>query len=158
MCDAVYWWSVRRRPFGRRVTPASFRARRTVLAATPSCLATQSADCPPRVELGGPVDIVVLERPAIPLRDATAPDVAEHRRPVHLERGCQLLHGDTLAVGGDQFGLLVGCKASLNREGSDDRVGGANRRLAGALSQHRPQRQHQECRAIYLRKRAASGR
>ena len=112
----------------------------------------------PRVELGGPVDIVVLERPAIPLRDATAPDVAEHRRPVHLERGCQLLHGDTLAVGGDQFGLLVRCKASLNREGSDDRVGGANRRLAGALSQHRPQRQHQECRAIYLRKRAASGR
>ena len=85
------------------------------------------------VELGGLIHLVALQRPAIPLGDAMAPDVAEDRRPIHLERRRQLLHRDTPTVGIDQLGYLVGCEAPLNRQGRNQRVARANRRLAGTL-------------------------
>ena len=85
------------------------------------------------VELGGLIHLVALQRPAISLGDAMAPDVAEERRPIHLERRRQLLHRDTPTVGGDQLGYLVGCEAPLNRQGRNQRVARANRRLAGTL-------------------------
>ncbi len=50
------------------------------------------------VEPGGPIRLVALERPAIPLRDAVASNMPEHRRPVHTERRRQPLDGDTPPV------------------------------------------------------------
>ena len=113
---------------------------------------------PLRIELRGPVDIVRPERPAIPLGDPVAPDVPENGRPVDLERCGQLLHRDTLTVGIDQLGHLVWSEASLHWERGDERVGGVNRSLAGALPQYRPERRQAEYRTIYLGKRVAAGR
>jgi hypothetical protein len=85
------------------------------------------------VESRGPIHLIALERPAIPLREAMAPDMAKDRRPVHPERRRQLLHWDTPTVGGNQFGHLAWCKASLNRKRLNQRVGRMNRRLTRAL-------------------------
>ena len=108
------------------------------------------------IELGGPVDLVALERPAIPHGDPATPDVPEHRRPVDPERCGQLLHRDTPTVRGDQLGYLVRCKAPLNRQRPNERVGRANRMLAGGLPQHRPQSRQAEQMAIYLGKRTTT--
>ena len=61
-----------------------------------------------------------------------APDVPEDSRPVDLERCGELLHGDTLAVGRDQLGHLVGSEASLDWESGNERGGRVDRRFAWA--------------------------
>jgi hypothetical protein len=73
------------------------------------------------------------ERSAISLRDAIAPDVAEDRRPVHLERLRQLRHRDTPTVGHDQFGHFLGSEAPLDGESGNQRVGRVDSGLAAAL-------------------------
>ena len=108
--------------------------------------------------MGGPIRHVALKRPAIPLRDAVAPDVGEDRRPIHPERRRQLVHRDTPTVGGNQLSHLAGCKAPLDRQRPNERVGRVDRRLAGTLPKHRPESRQTKWRAIYLRKRAAPGR
>ncbi len=108
------------------------------------------------IELRGTTHVFFLERPALPLRDAVAPDVAEDRRPIDPERRRQLLDGDTLAVGVDQCAHLDWSKAPLDRERGDDRVGRVRRSLAGVLAQHRPERWQAQHRAIYLGKRTRS--
>ena len=110
------------------------------------------------VELRGPVDIVRPECPAIPLRDAMAPDVPEDRRPIHPERRRQLLHRETPTVRGNQLGYLVHCKASLHRERPNERIGRVDGGLTGTPPKYRPERRQLECGAIYLRQRATSGR
>jgi len=83
--------------------------------------------------MGGPIHALAPQHAAIPLRDAVAPDVAEHRRPVHPERRRQLLREDAPTVGSNQLGHLAWCKASLHRERPNHRVGWVDRRLAWAL-------------------------
>ena len=110
------------------------------------------------VNLGCPMDLIGVERSAIPLRDAVAPYVAEDRGPVHLERLRQHRHWDTVEVGGDQLGHLAWRKAPLNRERGDQGIGRVNGILAEAGPQHRPERRQPEQMASHLRKRAAPGR
>lgn len=92
------------------------------------------------VELGSPVDLVALERSAVPLWDAMAPDMAEDRRPVHPERCRKLLYRDALAVGRDELDHFAGSEAPLDREGGNDRVGRVEWRLTRTLTQHSPER------------------
>ncbi len=106
----------------------SYRARRY-----PDLLRHPVCGLTPGVELGGPVQVVVAEYPAIPLRDAMSTDVVEDGRPIHPERRRQLLYWDTPTVSGHQVGYLAWRKAPLNRERGDQGVGRVNRRLAGAL-------------------------
>ena len=68
------------------------------------------------IELRGTTHVFFLERPALPLRDAVAPDVAEDGRPIHPERRRQLLHRDTRTVGGNQVSHLAWSKAPLDRQ------------------------------------------
>jgi len=71
---------------------------------------------PPGVGLDGPFHVGALEHSAISLGDATAPHMAEDRRPAHPERRRQLRHGGTPAVGGDQVGQLGWYEASQDGE------------------------------------------
>lgn len=110
------------------------------------------------VELLGSVHVLSSKRPPIARQDSVTPDVADDRRPMQPERRRQLLYEDTPAVGGDEIGHLLRPKATLHRQTGNESGGRANRRLAGALPQHRPERRQLKYRAVYLRKRAAPGR
>lgn len=116
------------------------------------------------VELDSPVQLSSSKRSAVTLGDPVAPNVPEHRRAVHPERRRQLLDGDTPAVGSYQLSdplrlsdpLKI--ETALDGQSANHRIGRVDRRLARGLAQHRPQWRQVKHRAIYLRKRVASGR
>lgn len=76
------------------------------------------------------------------------PGVPEDRRPVDLERRRQLVHRDTLTVGGEQLGNLGRAQPALDRKSGDKGVGRMDGRLTGALPQYRPERWQIERMAI----------
>ena len=85
------------------------------------------------IELRGPLDIVLLERPTVSFGDPMTPHVPEDRGPVDAKRYRQALHRDAHEVGGNQLGDLVRSQATLDGESVDHPVGRVDKGRSGTL-------------------------